>query len=383
MTPNELLADIEKMDFDWFMDESMERVPEGIDTREGSIIYDALAPAAYNFTELVHQVHSVFIETYTQTATGEFLDYRAAERGLTRKPATYCQAIARLTDENGELYDVDLGTRFASVGVEPIYYQVSKRVSQGIYRLQAEESGNNANRYVGQLLPIDNMNGFGYAEITSVEIPARDEEDDEALRERILTENVFTQYGGNVADYMNILSTLEDVGAGQVYPTWNGGGTVKLVIINNEFNVPTTELIDKVQNLIDPRDEQALGYGMAPIGHYVTVAAPTIKTINFKLNIDVGPDISLTDIGVEVQKIIQDFILDLKKNQWGKLVNERKYSLSIYRSQIMAEILKITGVINVSGLTLNGAEQDVYLKFTNELQELPVVGSVEVNGPIN
>ena len=38
---------LEKYTFDYLMNDALSRVNENIDTREGSIIYDALAPACY------------------------------------------------------------------------------------------------------------------------------------------------------------------------------------------------------------------------------------------------------------------------------------------------------------------------------------------------
>ena len=57
----------------------------------------------------------------------------------------------------------------------------------------------------------------------------------------------------------------------KVYPVWNGGGTVKLVIINSEYQKPSPELVDQVQTIIDPVQNQGMGLGVAPIGHVVTV----------------------------------------------------------------------------------------------------------------
>jgi len=383
MTPNELLEDIEKMDFEYFMQKSIERVPSGMDTREGSIIYDALAPAAYSMAELAMTVHGIFKDTYVQTAGGEFLDYRATERGMHRNPATHCLVHAKVTDTNGKPYDLDLGVRFASLGVEPIYYQATERVSDGVYVLKAEVAGNAANRYVGQVLPIDNMNDFGYGEITSVEIPARDEEDDESLRRRIMSDNTFTQYGGNVADYIAAMKEIEDVGASQIYPTWNGGGTVKLVILNNDYLVPSGSLLSKVQELIDPKDEKSNGYGIAPIGHDVTVVAPTPLTIKFNVSLDLEPGKSADDVKDDVHQAIESFVNDLRRNKWGELVNERQYELTIYRSRLMASLLQLTGVINVSELTMNGESKDISMTFNGKHQELPIVGEVGVNGGTN
>ncbi|MDT2944352.1 phage tail protein, partial [Lactococcus lactis] len=76
MTPEQLLEEFDTYNFEYFMNKALSRVPEGLDTREGAIIYDALAPTAWSFTEMAQNVKNVFISTYTQTAQGEFLDRR-------------------------------------------------------------------------------------------------------------------------------------------------------------------------------------------------------------------------------------------------------------------------------------------------------------------
>jgi uncharacterized phage protein gp47/JayE len=380
MTPNDLLSDIEKMDFDYFIEKTIKRVPSGIDTREGSIIYDALSPAAYAMAEMAMTVHSVFKDTYVQTAGGEFLDYRATERGLRRNPATHCLVHAKVTDSNGKPYELEAGARFASLGNDPIYYKSTDKVSDGVYVLEAEVAGNAANRYVGQVLPIDNMNDFGYGEITSIEIPARDEEDDDSLRRRIMSDNTFTQYGGNVSDYITALQEIEDVGAVQVYPTWNGGGTVKLVVIGNDYLTPTETLLNKVQEKIDPKDDKSNGYGIAPIGHDVTVSAPTPLTIKFNVSLDLEPGRSSEDVKGEVADAINTFVADLRRNKWGEIVNAREYDLTIYRSRLMASLLQVNGIINVADLRMNGKADDISMTFNGKHQDLPIVGEVVVSG---
>lgn len=379
MTPNDLLKDIEKYNFDYFVEEALQRVPVGIDTREGAIIYDALAPAAYSFAELAMSIHDVLIDTYTQTAQGEFLDYRAIERGLKRKPATFTQALARFTDQDGQPFKVEIGTRFSSIGTDPVYYSVTKQVDGG-FIITAERAGNAPNRYIGQLLPVDNINGLGYAEITKIEIPAADAESDDALRKRVLASNTFTEYGGNVADYRAMLATIPDVGAAQIYPTWNGGGTVRVVILNNEFLQPTQRLIDEVQEVLDPTDAQGDGYGMAPIGHTVTVASPTAKTIELEIGIDTDADLTYVDLTPAVTEAINKYFDDQRRSIWPTVVNNRHYSLTIYRSQLMAAILQVPGVVNVSQLTLDKSTSDISLVFDNTKQEVPIVGGVDIHG---
>ena len=47
---------LEKYTFDYLMNDALSRVNENIDTREGSIIYDALAPACYELAGFLFAV---------------------------------------------------------------------------------------------------------------------------------------------------------------------------------------------------------------------------------------------------------------------------------------------------------------------------------------
>lgn len=78
-------------------------------------------------------------------------------------------------------------------------------------------------------------------------------------------------FGGNIADYREKVNGISGVGGVKVYPAWNGGGTVKLVIIGSDYGVPSDELIRAVKDTIDPEVDAGKGYGLAPIGHVVTV----------------------------------------------------------------------------------------------------------------
>ena len=379
MKPEDLLAQLNTYNMDYFMNEALSRVPPNIDIREGSIIYDALAPACLLLTEMSQNISNVLINTYTQTATGVFLDYRAAEKGLARESATFSLVTATFKDTNNQVFNPDIGTRFSSIGTEPVYYDVTKKIMDGQFTLTAEISGNSGNRYVGQILPVDNISGLGYAEITEVTIPARDEETDDDLRSRILESYELTEYGGNVQDYISMVENLGNVGAAQVYPTWNGGGTVRVVVLDNQFNVPSEALVAEVQEALDP-NPQGDGYGLAPIGHTVTVAAPTAKSVDVSFTLTTESDMTVTDITPEITEKLQEYFLNLRTKEWAMVQNYQGYALTVYISQITAAIMSIEGVINVSELTLNGLEEDVVLKLDNELQEVPVLGKVIVNG---
>lgn len=380
MTPEELAKKFQTMDFDYFINEALDRVSSDTDTREGSIIYDALAPAAYLMAEMALNLSDSVLNTFTQTASGEFLDYRAEERGITREPATYSESSASVTDENGQPLMVSIGDRFASIGVDPIYYTVT-RLSNVIGQvvLTSESAGEIGNAYTGQLLPVSPISGFGNAEIIEITIPARNKETDDELRERLLKSNEIISFGGNVSDYISYISDMEDVAAVQVYPTWHGGGTVKAVILNNQYLVPSQTLIHKVQEAVDPSNLAGNGYGIAPIGHRVTVVAPKIRTANVAVKINTQSSITIEDIRQQIENTISGYFADVRQT-WGKIdADSRTYTVTLYRSQIIVALLKIEGVTNVTNVMFDGIDNDMILTTNSNITEVAMLGAVKIN----
>ena len=74
--------------YDTILKRMLARVPSDIDKREGSIIYDAIAPCAFELTLLYREFDAILDETFADTATRQYLIRRAKERGLEPYPAT-------------------------------------------------------------------------------------------------------------------------------------------------------------------------------------------------------------------------------------------------------------------------------------------------------
>jgi len=376
VTTDEIGQYLEEFDFDYFLDKAIEKVPEGVDTREGSIIYDALAPSCYQMADFIMQLKNVLLETFVQTASGDYLDLRAEEHGLSRIQATQAVVLGKFTNDTGDPYlALETGWRFSSVGDEPIYYTVQETTAaEGYYKLQAEKTGTVGNEYVGTLLPVDHLNGLGTAEIVEITVPARDAEEDDVLRARILATQQVTAFGGNIEDYINLTTGIDGVGACQIYPTWDGGGTVRVVIVNNSYDIPSQSLISSVQEVISPTVTQE-GYGLAPIGHMVTVAAPTKREVNVSMHVDIEGGQSVDLFKASIESALTDFFLALRK-AWSDHDDLYRYSQTVYRSQLISKILTIDGILNVSDLLLNGSDADVPLALDNSTQELAFLGVV-------
>ena len=380
MSPNELAQEFEDKDYQYFLNLLLDHIPENIDKREGSIIYDAVAPAAMVIGQQSLEMANIIKQTYIKTAQGEFLDYRAVEHGTERYQATNTEAKAVvLDDDRNPLKNVQIGDRFASEGDSPIFYHVIKINDDFTIELQADEAGSAANAYMGQILPVTPNGALAWAEIVEITIPARDVETDDHLRERLLNAGDWIAYGGNIADYKKMISTIPDVGAVQVYPIWNGPGTVKLVILDNDLNPASDTLVKKVKDIIDPEDETALGYGLAPIDHRVTVVAPVYKTVDITAKVQIDPQPDAESVRIKIKQAIEDLFKELRKD-WSRVdpVVGRGYKLKVYRSKILTKIMSVDGVIDAGMPLLNGKDEDVLLEYDNKVSELPKLGVINI-----
>lgn len=381
MSPNELITEFQNKDYDYFLRKMLDAVPDNIDKREGSIIYDALAPAALVMGQQSLDMANVIKETYIKTASGEFLDYRAIEHGTSRYPATQTEAKAKvLNDKKEPLNNVQIGDKFASIGDSPIFYAVTKVNDDLTVELTAEVKGSSANSYIGQILPFTPNDLLSWAEITEITAPARDVESDDHLRARLLSSQSWIAYGGNVADYLDMTSKIDEVGAAQIYPTWNGGGTVKVVILNNDLMPASASLVQKVKNTLDPEDKQAEGYGLAPIDHAVTVTAPEELIVNVDISVKLDDTKVTRYVKGRITKAVESYFQSLRKD-WADITQKlgRGYQETIYRSKILSQVMLTEGVINAKLPSLNGRDADIDLVFNNSKSQLPVVGTVTIN----
>ena len=382
MTPDELAESYMAEDYEYWLDLMLENVPDDIDQREGSVIYDALAPAAMVMAQQSLARANIIKQTYVKTAQGQFLDYRAEEHGTSRYAATQTEVKAKFLDSDGNpINNVQIGDQFASIGETPIFYTVQKINDDLTGELIADDPGTTANSYIGQILPVTSNDSLSWAEITEIVAPARDEETDDHLRDRLLKADDWIAYGGNITDYLAMLNKISEVGAGQVYPVWNGAGTVKLVIVDNNLMPASADLVKKVKNIIDPTDNESQGYGLAPIDHQVTVVAPKPLTVNIAATVNIDGTHGADVVKAKIKAAIEEYF-KLLRQSWNSIDAKtgRGYSQTVYRSKILSQIMMVDGVINASVPTLNGSDQDIALVFDNQMSQLPVLGEVKLDG---
>ena len=380
---------LEQYTYDYLMQLALSFVRDDMDKREGSIIYDALAPFCQVLAAGAIELKEFYERTYAVTAPGEDLDNRVAEQGIHRYLATYAVKKVELKDEAGNPVMVPLGTRFSTVSdTKPVNYAITNQyredgvVIPGAYEATCEQLGTVGNEYFGNLINITFIQGLAYAYMSTTLVPARDDEADDALRQRYFDALNQKAFGGNIADYRMKTVEIAGVGAVQIYPVWNGGGTVKLSIVDPQYNVCSDEFLATVQHEMDPenaRGETGTGLGIAPIGHQVTVVTPEEVTVNVSATVTLQAGYTLSHVELAVKEALANYIKGLRESWATPVDGLNTYVCDVFLSRASAAILSITGVANVRDVTLNGATEDISLVQTGAVQQLPKLGEVVLN----
>lgn len=355
----------EEQTFERILQRSLERVGVDVDKREGSLIMNAIAPVSAEHANIYILLDGIISDGYADTANRDYLIRRCRERGIEPHAATNAVLKGKFNME------IPIGSRFNLeelnyVAIELIESAEEETVTYYYYQMRCETSGTEGNKYFGGLSSIDYIHKDLEGSLVELLIPAEDEEDTEILRNRYLSSFASSPFGGNKQDYKDKTNSLDGVGGTVVIPVWNGGGTVKLIIIDSEYHVASVELVKAVQEAIDP-DPQGTGTGIAPIGHTVTVVSAEAFAVDVSCNITLVEGYQLVTVKTKIKEALEAYFLDMRK-AW------ENGGLVVRISQIENRILGVDGVLDVINTTANGSTENLVL----EVDQLPIMGELEV-----
>lgn len=162
----------EEFDYDTLLDRMLSNVSNNLDKREGSIIYDAVAPAALELANFYIALDMVMDEVFADSASYYYLIKRAAERGIYPKEETHAICKMEVLPVNTP---INIGDRF---NLGDLNYTVTSIVNAatGIYQLECDTAGIVGNQQLGDLLVIEtekDTNSMQSAKITEILIPGK------------------------------------------------------------------------------------------------------------------------------------------------------------------------------------------------------------------
>ncbi|MCD7864039.1 MAG: baseplate J/gp47 family protein [Lachnospiraceae bacterium] len=399
----------EEVTYDVILQRMLDRVSSKFDKREGSVIWDTHSPTAIELQILYLELDNILLEMFGDTASREYLIKLCAEKGIIPDEATYAILQGEFTPSGLDL----TGQRF---NIDDLNFVVLDLISEdgttSYYQVQCETAGIVGNQYLGTMVPIDYIDGLETAELIAVLIPGEDEQDTEDLREEYLSSFNNVAFAGNVAAYKSIVNDIAGVGGVKVKRVWNSdisptdmipsdavqewyasvidtldeepaawleavytaalekklvtGGTVLVTIINSTYGAASDTLVETVQEELDPTDSAGEGYGLAPIGHVVTVQSVEEVELNITVTISYESGYSWSNLSNAITDAVKDYLEELCED-WA--VSD---SLTVRISQIEARILAVTGVVDVADTAINGDENNLTL----DEYEIPVLGGI-------
>jgi len=160
---------------------------------------------------------------------------------------------------------------------------------------------------------------------------------------------------GNPAHYKQWALEVEGVNDAVVDPLWDGAGTVKVTVIDDDKTKPDQTIIDNTAEYIEEQ---------RPIGATVTVEGAE------EVDIDVNADVELTS-GGDLQNAEDEF-----KDKLKEYLKELAFEDQIVRyAEIGSILLNVEDVLDYENLEVNGGTSNVEV----EKDEVAVVGTVSLS----
>lgn len=394
--------------YEVILERMLNRASDKLDKRPSSIIYDTHSSTAIELQILYIELEHLIKNSYGDTAAREFLILLAKDRGLT--PETATKAVLK-----GEFSPVNIDVTGKRFNIGDVNYVVLEQILPGQYQVQCETAGVIGNQYLGDMIPMEYIDGLQTAQLTEILIPGEDDEDTEVFRQRYFDSFNEQAFAGNRAAYLETVRKIDGVGDVKVTRVWNGdirpadmipsakvttwynsvmggldaevaawlsavyiascekkltvGGTVLVTVVNSlDFGEATDILLDKIQTELDPEENAGEGYGLAPIGHVVSVKSAASIQIHVKTTVTFEDGYNWSNTNTLIQEAVESYLLELRKG-WADHSN-----IVVRVSQIETRILGVKGVLDVTDTKINGLSNNLILTK----DQIPVLGGVSI-----
>lgn len=330
----------------------LDNMANDIDKREGSFVSNMVSPVGAEFAKYYMELDNILSIMFLEDATNEFLDKKVYDFGIERKQGTFAKGYIKITGENGtfipQYSEVLSQSGLVFFTVEDVW------INEGVANVEVEAS-NVGIEY--NLIPdsIDKLS----VEINGVTSVTNEEEfkegtnieTDEELRERFFEVIRRPATSGNIYHYEQWAKEIDGINQARVKPLWNGNGTVK-VIVSNDNSIVSEEIVAKCQEYINT---------VKPIGADVTIITPSALDINITANIYI-------ENGYDTVRAKLDFEQNLEKY----LSN---CADTVVYTRVASCLGSVEGIKDYSDLKLNGGISNI--SFDDE--KLPKIKSIELS----
>ncbi len=343
------------------LDAMLSAMPESYQKTVGFPTYDLLAAASIPMEELAAQLQETAAKLDPAKLTGEELEsYIKSRSGLVRNPPTYASGILQVTGNGtvneGDLFESAGGIQFAATATVEIS-------GSGEVPIRCTTPGAAGNLPAGSvtMMPVQ-IAGIVSVSNSDTLTGGYDAETDQAYYDRYILRLQTPPTSGNQYHYRIWALEVTGVGGVQIYPLGHGDNTVDVVIIDVDGQPADEELVERVQNHIDP-GSKGLGEGEAPIGAYCYVSGAEPKELDLSMTVQTLPGAEQEAVTAAVKAAVEAYLKGIAFAQ--------DY---VSYARINAAVLEADGVQDVSGLTVNGATANVAIGE----RQVAVLGEVSI-----
>ena len=330
----------------------LDNMTNDIDKREGSFVSNMVSPVGTEFAKYYIELDNILSIMFLEDATNEFLDKKVYDFGIYRKMGTSARGTIKVTGTNGTF--IPKGSEVLSQG-ELVFYTLNDtwiENEEAIIEVEASNVGVDFNIIANSIdkfaKKID-----GVSSVTNEEEfkEGTDAETDEELRERFFEIIRRPATSGNIYHYEQWAKEIDGINQARVKPLWNGNGTVKVIVSNNN-NIVSEEVVKKCQEHINK---------LRPVGADVTVITPT------KLDITVNANIYIEE-GFDYAQAMLDFESNLKEYL-------SSCTDTVIYTRVASCLGSVEGIKDYTELKVNGGVSNI--KYDDE--KLPIVKSINLS----
>lgn len=349
--------------YEKIMRQVLAAAPSGVDVRQGSIFYDAVAGVCFQIARYYADLSTAFDLVFLSTAADEYLDMKGSEYGVFRRPAS--SAVYGFTFTGAR---PSVGECFFNDGK---YYTLVQ--CDGALCLEAVETGTESGTALPgtPVVPQNTVGGLASAALGELIEPGADTESDEDMRQRVREKIAGPAENGNRQHYKTWCEEVVGVGRAGIIPFWDGENTVKGVIYGTDGLPAVNEVVERVQEYVDPGGS-GLGNGAANIGARFTAVAAEALPITVSFSAVLAADSTPETARKEAAEAIREYLKTLAlKTPDGESVVVRISTVGVL-------LYALPSVIDYGGLTFNGAASNIEVSNTQAavLEEVLLRASV-------
>lgn len=347
------------------------RLETNLQTREGSFTNDVVAAAAEEISECYHSLDALVPAFYVDETSGPYIDKQAATVGIFRKAGTEAECTLLLTGAEGAR--VPAGTPFyTAAGLAfCLKEDVTVREGSGQGLLAAAEPGEDYNIAAGEIVStLRNYPGIsGYENQAAA--GGTDPETDAALLGRYLERMRRPATSGNPWHYQRWAKEVDGVGAARVIGKWDGPGTVKVILADQEMRPASAAAVSACAAHIEAE---------RPVGPAVTVEPAGALEIRLEAEVVTDGSADAKSVGAALREALEAYFRRLASSAFGGSVDAEldgpgAGAYTVLYSRAVFLLLSIPGVVDYRALTLNGGMGNVAIPA----DAVPVLGEVAVS----